>query len=208
MGPKKIDEKKLSFLQGLGIFYHFPALNATILLMLRLNAKELRESKPDEKFLKKIKRNPIYLVLDNIIDTYNVGSLFRLADAVAAEKMYLCGNMEHPPNSRIHKAAVGTENWVAWEKKKSTLQVVKKLKKDGVRVIAVEQHQKSIHYSQINNYLQLPVAIIVGHETTGISPLVLNEADIIVEIPMYGINKSFNVWGSATVICYKVLENL
>lgn len=181
---------------------------SVFLYMLRLNAKELRESEPDKKVLKRIKRNPIYLVLDDIIDTYNVGSLFRLADAVAAKQMYLCGNMEHPPNSRIHKAAVGTENWVAWEKKKSTLQVVKKLKKDGVQVIAVEQHPKSIHYSQINKYLQLPVAIVVGHETTGINPLVLKEADIIVEIPMYGINKSFNVWGSATVVCYKVLENL
>lgn len=84
--------------------------------MKKLNAKILRKKKPAEDILKKIKRTPIYFVLDEVLDTYNIGSLFRLADAVAAEKVFLCGKMEYPPSSRIHKAAVGTENWVPWER--------------------------------------------------------------------------------------------
>src|SRR3990170_6298858 len=106
--------------------------------MVKLGASDLRKTKPTEKELKKIKRNPIYLVLDRIIDTYNTGSLFRLADAVAAEKMYLCGEMDYPPSSRIHKAAVGTENWVPWVKYKSGHDAVKDLKSLGVQIIAVE----------------------------------------------------------------------
>src|SRR4030042_5304202 len=98
------------------------------LKMTKLNSKQLRVSNPSEEELKKIKRNPIYLVLDNIIDTYNIGSLFRLADAIAAEKMYLCEEMEYPPSSRIHKAAVGTEAWVPWIKSNSTIETVKDLK--------------------------------------------------------------------------------
>jgi tRNA G18 (ribose-2'-O)-methylase SpoU len=114
--------------------------------------------------------------------------------------------MEYPPSSRIHKAAVGTENWVPWEKKKSTLSVVKELKKKGVQIIVVEQDNRSISYKNINP--KFPVAIVVGNETGGIEKKVLDQADIIVELPMFGINKSFNVWGSAAVISYKILESI
>ena len=172
--------------------------------MLRLDAKRLRKSEPTEKDLKKIKRNPIYLVLDRIIDTYNTGSLFRLADAVAAEKMYLCGEMEYPPSSRIHKAAVGTQKWVPWEKKESTLSTIKELKKKGIQILVVEQSKRSISYEEFKP--KFPVAIVVGNETEGVSKEILDEADVIIELPMFGINKSFNVWGSAAVIVYKVLE--
>jgi len=176
------------------------------LVMVKLNAQQLRKSEPSKKEVEKIKRNPIYFVLDRIIDTYNTGSLFRLADAIAVEKMYLCGEMEYPPSSRIHKAAVGTEKWVPWEKKGSTLSAVKELKKKGVQIIVVEQDSRSISYKDIEP--NLPIAIVVGSETGGIEKEVLNEADIIVELPMFGINKSFNVWGSAAVISYKVLESI
>ena len=174
--------------------------------MVKLNAHQLRTSEPSKEEVAKIKRNPIYLVLDRIIDTYNTGSLFRLADAIAVEKMYLCGKMEYPPLSRIHKAAVGTENWVPWEKKKSTLSAIKELKKKGVQIIVVEQDSRSVSYKDIKP--NLPVAIIVGNETGGIKKEILDEADIIVELPMFGINKSFNVWGSAAVISYKVIESM
>jgi tRNA G18 (ribose-2'-O)-methylase SpoU len=172
--------------------------------MLRLDAKRLRKSEPTEKDLKKIKRNPIYLVLDRIIDTYNTGSLFRLADAVAAAKIYLCGEMEYPPSSRIHKAAVGTQKWVPWEKKESTLATIKELKKKGIQILVVEQSNRSISYKEFKP--KFPVAIVVGNETEGVSKEILDEADVIIELPMFGINKSFNVWGSAAVIVYKVLE--
>jgi len=174
--------------------------------MEKLNAKELRKKEADLSLLNKIKRAPIYLVLDEINDTYNIGSLFRLADAVAIKKVYLCGNMDFPPSSRIHKAAVGTENWVPWEKKETALEVIKELKKDGVQIIVVEQHPDSISYSKLNP--SFPCAIVVGNETYGVKKEVIKEADIIVELPMLGINKSFNVWGSAAVIAYKIIESL
>lgn len=171
-----------------------------------LNAKELRVSIPSQEELDKIKRHPVYLVLDRIIDTYNIGSLFRLADAIGAEKVFLCGEMEYPPNSRIHKAAVGTQNWVPWKKTESTLETVKRLKEEGVHTVAVEQHSKAVSYKSLTT--PFPVAIIAGNETEGLPEEVLSEVDTIVELPMYGINKSFNVWGSTAVIAYKVLEQL
>ncbi len=174
--------------------------------MIRLNAKQLRKSSPGHEETSVLSKNPIYLVLDNVIDTYNIGSLFRLADAVGVTKIFLCGDMEYPPSSRIHKAAVGTENWTPWEKKASALEVVQALQKQNVEVIAVEQHTNSTNYKNISP--NFPVAIVVGNETSGVSPEVLKVANKIVELPMMGINKSFNVWGSAAVVCYKILESL
>lgn len=171
---------------------------------MKLKPDVLRHEKPKENDLKKIKHNPIYFILDNIIDTYNIGSLFRLADAIGATKVFICGNSEYPPSSRIHKAAVGTENWVSWEKRDTALEVIKELK--DVQIIAVEQDKKAISYKLLPDKITFPCAIVVGNETTGISQEVLDMSDIIVELPMYGINTSFNVWGSAAVIAYKIAE--
>src|SRR3989304_7160488 len=83
--------------------------------MVKLSAKELRVSEPTEKDLTKIKRRQIYIICDNILDSYNIGSIFRLADAVSASAVFLCGQTATPPYHRIAKAAVGTEKWVPWE---------------------------------------------------------------------------------------------
>lgn len=176
--------------------------------MIKLGAKLLRKTPPKPSEMKQIKRNPIYLVLDNVIDTYNIGSLFRLADAIAVEKLYICGDTEYPPSSRIHKAAVGTEEWVPWEKIKKTSDVVANLHRKGVQIVAVEQSPKSIPYSLLPTKVKFPCAIVVGNETDGIDKAVLDQADLIVELPMFGVNKSFNVWGSAAVVAYKTLESL
>lgn len=123
--------------------------------------------------------------------------------------MILCGEMEYPPNHRIHKAAVGVEKWVPWERETSTLKAIKKLKKQKVHIIAVEQAKNSVSYKDLDlDIFNFPVAIIAGHETEGLPKEVLKEANTVVEFPMYGINNSFNVWGSTAIVAYKVLESL
>ncbi len=176
--------------------------------MEKIKAGKLRKTSPTEGDIKKIKRNPIYLVLDTVIDTYNIGSLFRLADAIGAQKLYICGPTEYPPSSRIHKAAVGTENWVPWEKADTALEVVKSLKEKGVQIVCVEQDKKSVSYKDLGKYIKFPCAIVVGNETEGINNDVLSLSDLTIEFPMYGINNSFNVWGSAAIAAYKILESI
>lgn len=176
---------------------------------MKLKARQLRKSTPRPEDYLKIKRNPIYLVLDNVLDTYNIGSLFRLADAIAAEKLFICGASEYPPSSKIHKSAVGTEAWVNWSKAKSAQNIIASLKTKGVQIIAVEQGKKATDYRRlITEMVRFPCAIVVGHETRGVSKAVLKQADLIIEIPMFGINHSFNVWGSAAVVAYKIIEFL
>ena len=176
--------------------------------MFKLNSKQLRKTKPQNGEYEQIKRNPIYFVFDNVLDTYNIGSVFRLADAVAAEKIYICGQSEYPPSSRIHKAAVGTEEWVKWEKKENAVDALNELKKIGVQIVSIEQDDRSVPFTLLSSKIEFPVALVVGHETNGVSKEVLNMSDLIVELPMFGINKSINVWGSLAIISYKVIEGL
>ncbi len=180
---------------------------------MKLNAKQLRITKPSDEELAKIERKPIYVVLDNVLDTYNIGSIFRLADAVAAKEVILCGGSETPPSSRIHKAAVGTEEWVPWRYAPKASEEIKRLRDEGVKIIAVEQDLRSMPLTSPSVPLLTsgegsPMAIVVGHETEGVSKEVLEMADVIVEIPMFGINKSLNVHVSAAVVLYKILDRV
>ncbi len=173
--------------------------------MIKLNAKELRTTPVDEEAARAMKKNPVTIILDNVLDTYNVGSVFRLADAVAAEKVILCGQTLTPPNSRIKKASINTTGWVNWEYEKNTIDAVKKLKEQGVNIVAVEQDARSNPFHKVS--YQFPVAIVVGNETTGIAKDVLDAADMIVELPMWGVNKSLNVMVSLGIVLYEITKN-
>lgn len=170
---------------------------------MKLNAKELRDVKEEDIIdkLKTIKRRPMYFILENIYDTYNIGGLFRLADALAIEKIYICGESEIPPNSKIKKASIGTYKVVPWEYKKTAKEAIEELRsKLKINIIAVEQAKNSIPYSKAD-YSE-PVALILGNETYGVTEGTLKLADQIVEIPMWGINKSLNVIVSAAIVSY------
>ncbi len=174
--------------------------------MIKLNAKELRTLPVDPEAARSIKKNPITIILDNVLDTYNVGSIFRLADAVAAEKVILCGQTLTPPNSRIKKASINTWQWVDWEYATNAKDAVSKLKmkNEKLKIIAVEQDPRSKPFYDAQ--YELPIAIVVGNETTGVSREVLDAADMIVELPMWGINKSLNVMVSLGIVLYKIME--
>ena len=188
---------------------------------MKLAAKELRVSQPTRSDLVKIKRREIYIICDNVLDTYNIGSIFRLADAVAAKCIYLCGQSETPPNSRIAKASIGTDKWVPWQYASTAVEAIENLRKSyahpwgaqrhsqahprgELRIIAIEQGKGSIDFRKAD-YSQ-PVVFVVGHETEGVSKEVLKLADQIVEIPMFGINKSLNVMISLAIVLYRSVD--
>lgn len=172
---------------------------------MKLGSKELRVSQPSKADLAKIKRRDIYIVCDNVLDTYNIGSIFRLADAVASKCVYLCDQTETPPYHRISKAAVGTEKWVSWEYASTAAEAIKslRLKVKNLRVVAIEQSKKSVDFRKAD-YAE-PVAFVVGNETDGVSREALELVDEIVEIPMFGVNRSLNVLVSLAVVLYRAL---
>ena len=175
---------------------------------MKLGAKELRTTKPTLQQFKKIKKNPIYIVLDNVLDTYNIGAIFRLADAVAAEKVILCGESEIPPHTRIKKASINTTEWITWEYEPTAKSAIKnlKFKIKNLSVVAIEQSLKSIPYDRFE--YTFPLALVVGHETNGVSPEVLKIADAVVELPMFGVNKSLNVMVSLGIVLFQVIKKI
>lgn len=173
---------------------------------VKLKAAQLRTTKPSKGDLGKIKRRDIYFILDNILDTYNVGGIFRLADALGVKKVFLCGETETPPNPRIKKASINTTEWVAWEYVPTAVGAIKnlKLKIKNLTVVAVEQDNRSVLYTEID--YSLPLALVVGNETTGISKEVLERCDYVAEIPMWGVNTSLNVILSLGIVSYQAIR--
>lgn len=176
--------------------------------MLKLKARQIRDSKPDEADKKKIKKNPIYIVLDDVLDTYNIGAIFRLADAVSATKVILCAGSETPPNTRIKRASINTTEWVDWEYYTTAVEAIKDLRSKikDLQVISVELDKRAVPYDKVD--YKFPVAIVVGHETTGVSEEVMKMSDHIVELPMYGVNISLNVMVSLGIVLYEVVKSL
>lgn len=177
---------------------------------MKLNSKQLRDVDPleIEVHVRQLKRNPLYLILENVYDTYNIGGLFRLADALAVEKIYLCGEMDIPPHHKIAKASVGTYKIVPWEYKNTAKEAIESLRAErsngiDIQIIAVEQSEKSVPFNKVE--YAFPVALVVGNETFGVKPETLELVDKIVEIPMWGINKSLNVIVSAAIVSYWVV---
>lgn len=175
---------------------------------MKLNAKQLRTTKGDKKIIKKLRKNPIYIIVDNVLDTYNVGAIFRLADAVAVEKVILCGQTETPPHTRIKKASINTTEWVDWEYSETAISAIQnlKLKIKNLHVVAIEQAQGSIPYDKYE--YKFPLALVVGHESDGVTKEVLKISDSIVELPMFGVNKSLNVMVSLGIVLYQAIQRL
>jgi len=172
---------------------------------MKMNAKQLR-SNQSSALSSQHETNEIYIILDNVLDTYNIGAIFRLADAVAAKRVIICGQSETPPNHRIKKASINTTEVVEWSYCESAVKAINDLRGEvlDIQVVAVELNENSVPYDNFD--YQLPVALVVGHESDGISQEVLDICDGIVELPMFGINISLNVMVSLGIVLYKVIE--
>jgi len=176
--------------------------------MQRLNAQELRTTPVSIEAYKQRRKNPITIICDNVLDTYNVGAIFRLADAVSAEKVILCGGTETPPNSKIKKASINTWQWVEWEYIATAMEAVRKcqMSNDKCQIMVVEQDERSVPFQKAD--YQFPLALVVGNETYGVSKEVLDRADQIVELPMWGVNKSLNVMVSCGIVLYEAMKHI
>lgn len=172
---------------------------------MKLNAKQLRNGE-GSVVRNRVKKNEMYIILDNVLDTYNIGAIFRLADAVAAKKVIICGQSETPPNHRIKKASINTTEVVEWEYYPSAVEAIKdlRLKTKDLKVVAVELDKRSVPYDKYE--YKLPLALVVGHETDGVSKEVLELCDAIVELPMFGINISLNVMVSLGIVLYEIIS--
>ena len=145
------------------------------------------------------------VILFNIRSKYNVGSIFRTADAAGFKKIYICGITPAPKDrfgrdvKEITKVSLGAEKYMDWEKcgssplPQKTISLIKKLKRGGYKILALEQDRKSVSYEKIDALKNKKIALIVGDEVRGLPQSILKEADKIFEIPMKGKKESLNV---------------
>lgn len=171
----------------------------------KLTTGELVAQKGNLKKLKASARNEVYLILDNIRSIYNVGAIFRTADAAKIKKLYLCGITAHPPRKEIEKTALKTVDFVPWEYSETAIDVIKKLKTDNVQIVALEQCKESIDYLEFD--YKKPLAIVIGNEVEGIDREVLDLCHNTIDIPMHGIANSLNVATAVGIILFKTNEN-
>ncbi|MEK7585692.1 MAG: TrmH family RNA methyltransferase [Patescibacteria group bacterium] len=151
------------------------------------------------------------LILPSIRSALNVGAMFRTADAVGISKIYLTGTTPSPSDrfgrvqKDIAKSALGAETWVSWEYKKSLPTLISKLKKDGFKIIAIEQDKRAVDYRKVSTKSMHKVAIILGPEVEGLDKKILDKCDATAYIPMHGKKESLNVSVAAGIALFRIL---
>ncbi len=174
--------------------------------MRKLKVTELnRISKEEYKLAEKL---PLVVVLDNVRSEYNIGSVFRTADAFRVESICLCGICAVPPRIEIHKTALGAEDSVDWRYFKSTMNAVDELRSEGYTILSVEQVEGSTKLDEMHLDNGKRYAVILGNEVKGVQQEVVDASDGCIEIPQYGTKHSLNVSVTAGIVMWEMFRLL
>lgn len=203
-----------------------------LLIMRKLRTIEMNRLSVEE--FKEADKLPLIVVLDDVRSLYNVGSVFRSADAFRIEAVYLCGITATPPNAEIHKTALGGEDSVDWRYFERTEDAVEELHRQGVFVYSVEQVEGSTKLQELNtqhsnphhsssnnsshNTSSTPItqhstpntryAIIMGNEVKGVKQSVVDMSDGCLEIPQFGTKHSLNVSVTTGIVIWEFARQL
>lgn len=174
--------------------------------MRKLKNSELERLSVDA--FKSAKKTPIIIILDNIRSLNNIGSVFRTSDAFLIEKIYLCGITAKPPHKDIHKTALGSTDTVNWEYVENTLDIVKKLQKEHVKICAIEQAENATMLNDFTIEPNATYALVFGNEVKGVSQDVVNTSDRVIEIPQFGTKHSLNISVSCGVVIWDFFSKI
>lgn len=146
----------------------------------------------------------VVVVLPDIRSTYNVGSFFRIADAAGVKKIILTGITAPPPHPHLLKVSLGAEETVPWEYNQDTGQAIQQLQDQGYQIVIGEEADKSQDFRQA--VYADKVALVFGSETAGVPSELIQQADLVVSIPMLGHKESLNVSVAGGIIIYQILH--
>jgi 23S rRNA (guanosine2251-2'-O)-methyltransferase len=167
---------------------------------------DLNRISPEE--FKTSEKMPVIIVLDDVRSAYNVGSIFRTADAFRVACIYICGISARPPHKDISKTALGATESVEWKYFQDVEAAVMSLKEEGFKVFAIEQVDESVSLDQFQPGKGWKIALIFGHEVFGVKEQLLQNADGCIEIPQFGTKHSFNVAISAGIVLWELSKKL
>jgi 23S rRNA (guanosine2251-2'-O)-methyltransferase len=172
--------------------------------MRKLSMKELGRKSAEE--VKSADKFPVIVVLENIRSAYNVGSVFRTADAFLVEAIYICGYSARPPHKEIKKTALGAEETVAWKHFKTTAEAIEELKNKSYKVLAVEQAENSMKLHTAAFRQKEKIAVVFGNEVTGLEQSTIDLCDGCIEIPQLGMKHSLNIATAAGVVLWELVR--
>ena len=170
--------------------------------MRKLSMEELGRKSVDE--FKQSDKTPVIVVLENIRSAYNVGSVFRTADAFLVEAIYIIGYTSQPPHKEIKKTALGAEETVLWKHFNTSAEAIEELKNNGFKVFAVEQVEDSISLEKFSAKSKL--AVIFGNEKAGVEQSTISLCDGCIEIPQLGMKHSLNIATAAGVVLWELVR--
>ncbi len=153
------------------------------------------------------KRLPVVAVLEDVRSLYNVGAIFRTADAALLRKLILTGYTPKPPRKEIEKTALGATRTVPWESAPSAPHVLRGLRDKGYTICALETTDASVSLYSIGQIHQ-PLALVFGNEITGIGQETLSLCHHAWEIPMFGTKHSLNVSVAFGVAVYEISRRI
>jgi len=163
-------------------------------------AKDLRSGKIAKT--SSTQNNDLVLLLDNIYDTFNVGGMYRVGDAAGVSHIYHCGSTPISPDPKIKRAAVGLDDYIKHSAVPDILVKIKELKNEGYTIVVLEQAANSQLFNSVT--YRGKIALVAGNETFGVAKEVVAQADLVVELPMFGINKSLNVVVATGIVLYQI----
>jgi tRNA G18 (ribose-2'-O)-methylase SpoU len=156
---------------------------------------------------------PLILILDNLRSAFNVGSLYRTADACGCQLIYTTGITPHPNGSGAHKlakSALGAELLVPSSHFSTTQEAIESLREDfpGVKILGMETTEQSLLYTNVDyeEQREAGVALVLGNEVTGVDTEIMSKLDSIIEIPTFGAKNSLNVASCAPVVLYEIIR--
>ena len=174
--------------------------------MRKLKNSELDRLNIDE--FKKAEKTPLIIVLDNIRSLNNIGSVFRTSDAFLIEKIYLCGITAKPPHKDIHKTALGSTETIDWEYAEHTIDVVRSLQENNIKVCAIEQAEHATMLDTFSPEPDTTYALVFGNEVKGVSQDVVTASDYVIEIPQFGTKHSLNISVSCGVVVWDLFSKM
>ena len=169
------------------------------LSMSELGRKSVEEFRQSEKI-------PIIIVLENIRSAYNVGSVFRTADAFLLQSIYICGYTARPPHKEIRKTALGAEETMSWKYFKKINEAIEELRKEKYRIFAIEQTLNSHLLQQVGFKKNEKLAVVFGNEVTGVEQATIELTDGCIEIPQLGMKHSLNIATAAGVVLWELVR--
>ena len=167
--------------------------------MADLHRKSVEEFKVAEKF-------PVIAVLENIRSAYNVGSVFRTADAFLLESIIITGYTARPPHKEIKKTALGAEESVDWKSFETTKGAIGFLREEGYTIFAVEQVDNSVFLEDLSTVFTSKMAFIFGNEVSGVDAETIALCDGCIEIPQFGMKHSLNISVAAGIVLWEAVK--